>query len=79
MCARALLLLPVERLHLLHLDIETVSDQIIHHRRIVLSSLMASSNQFNFDARGGTFNDVRGDQFNQFNQFNQILHNPGTE
>jgi hypothetical protein len=34
---------------------------------------MASSNQINFDARGGTFNDVRGDQFNQ------ILHNPGTE
>jgi hypothetical protein len=34
---------------------------------------MASSNQINFDARGGTLNDVRGDQFNQ------ILHNPGTE
>ena len=37
---------------------------------------MLSSNQINLDARGGTFNDVRGDQFNQFNQ---ILHNPGTE
>jgi hypothetical protein len=37
---------------------------------------MASSNQINFDARGGILNDVRGDQFNQFNQ---ILHNPGTE
>ncbi|KIM71237.1 hypothetical protein PILCRDRAFT_830480 [Piloderma croceum F 1598] len=36
---------------------------------------MASSSQINFDARGGTFNDVRGHQFN-LNQFNQILHNP---
>ena len=35
---------------------------------------MTSSNQINFDARGSTFNDVRGDQFNQL-----ILHNPGTE
>ncbi|KIM72955.1 hypothetical protein PILCRDRAFT_15647 [Piloderma croceum F 1598] len=31
---------------------------------------MASSHQFNFDARGGTLNYVRGDQFNR------ILHNP---
>ncbi|KIM85758.1 hypothetical protein PILCRDRAFT_816968, partial [Piloderma croceum F 1598] len=34
---------------------------------------MASSNQINLDVRGGTFNDVRG---HQFNQFNQVLHNP---
>jgi hypothetical protein len=34
---------------------------------------MASSNQINLDARGGTLNYVRGDQFNQ------ILHKPGTE
>jgi hypothetical protein len=61
MCARALLLLPVERLHLLHLDIETVSIRSF----TIDALLMASSNQFNFDARGGTFNDVRGDQFNQ--------------
>jgi hypothetical protein len=43
-------------------------------RHVVLSSFM-TSNQFNFDVRGGTFHDVRGDQFN----ISQIFHNPGTE
>jgi hypothetical protein len=77
LCARALLLPPeLRRLNGLFYSICHVLCQQHQHKitHTVVSSFMASSNQINFDARAGTFNDVRGDQFNI-----SLFHDPGTE